>query len=179
MTTLVKAAWALYIANMLSLAEVVFGQAVNGRQMSLEGVDRFLGPCLNFVPIRVKLPPGGRLQDLLHRVHSEQVETMPYGSIPAAEIIEKCTTWPAGPDLRFIVQHQNIQLHQDMPLHDVEVDSMFANLQPLDEVWVFSVPYPDQLEIEVCVDSSVLSGTGGVLFEADSYYGGDVSVVCG
>ncbi|PKX89648.1 nonribosomal peptide synthetase fmqA [Aspergillus novofumigatus IBT 16806] len=161
MATLIKAAAAFYLARLLVRMDIVFGQTVNGRNMTLDNVDIILGPCLNFIPIRVTLRLAWTVKDLLAHVYQQHTLSLPYDYIPLPEIVQECTEWPAESELRFIVQHQNIQLEQKLPLEgitDVKY-SLFANFDPLKEVWVFSEPHSDRLEIQVCSNSSVLTQT--------------------
>ncbi|GAQ07631.1 hypothetical protein ALT_4952 [Aspergillus lentulus] len=148
MATLIKAAAAFYLTRLLAKTDIVFGQTVNGRNMALDNVDVILGPCLNFIPMRVALQPEWTVQDLLANNTCE---------------------WPAGSELTFIVQHQNIRLEQNLPLEgmaDVRY-SLFANFDPLKEVWVFSEPHSDWLEIQICANSGVLTKTQSAFLSAE------------
>ncbi|KAG2025230.1 hypothetical protein GB937_002991 [Aspergillus fischeri] len=159
MATLIKAAAAFYLTRLLAQADIVFGQTVNGRNMALDNVDTILGPCLNFIPMRVALQPEWTVQDLLAHVYQQHMRSVPYDYMPLPEIIHECTDWAAGSELTFIVQHQSIQLKQTLPLEgmaDVQY-SLFANFDPLKEVWVFSEPHSDRLEIQICANSGVLT----------------------
>ena len=53
--TILKAAWALVLTEISSSTDVVFDHVISGRNMSVEGadVDKILGLCLNFIPVRV------------------------------------------------------------------------------------------------------------------------------
>ncbi|PKX93386.1 uncharacterized protein P174DRAFT_452585 [Aspergillus novofumigatus IBT 16806] len=79
--------------------------------------------------------------------------------MPLPVIIQECKAWPVGSELMFIVQHQNIQLEQTLPLEgmtDVRY-SLFANFDPLKEVWLSSEPHSNRLEIQICANSGVLT----------------------
>ncbi|KAF4179267.1 hypothetical protein CNMCM7927_001933 [Aspergillus lentulus] len=169
MATLIKAAAAFYLTRLLAKTDIVFGQTVNGRNMALDNVDVILGPCLNFIPMRVALQPEWTVQDLLAHVYQQHMRSVPYDYMPLPEIIQECTEWPAGSELTFIVQHQNIRLEQNLPLEgmaDVRY-SLFANFDPLKEVWVFSEPHSDRLEIQICANSGVLTKTQSAFLSAE------------
>jgi amino acid adenylation domain-containing protein len=158
MATLVKAACGSYLTRLLSQNDVVFGHTVNGRSLSLDHIESLLGCCLNFIPIRVQLDPKWAVLDLLRHVQSQYTRALQYEHLELRDIFQNSTDWPAESQLTFIVQHQNIELSHSIPLNGLDVQySKFARFDPLNEVWVFSEPHPDRLEIQICANSRVLS----------------------
>ncbi|OJJ03909.1 hypothetical protein ASPVEDRAFT_85331 [Aspergillus versicolor CBS 583.65] len=158
MASLVKAACAFYLSQLLSQNDIVFGHTVNGRNLALSHVETLLGCCLNFIPLRVVLNPSWTVMDLLSHVQAQYTRTLPYEHLELSDILGSATSWGADIQLSFIVQHQNIELSHNMPLDGLQVQySKFAQFDPLKEVWVFSEPHPDRLEIQVCANTAVLS----------------------
>ncbi|OJD36901.1 nonribosomal peptide synthetase [Diplodia corticola] len=102
-------AWALTLAIVSRESDVVFGHTVAGRRtfsLGGGGADGVLGPCVNTVPVRVRLPsadqpqrPGSMtLQDVLAKVSDQSAQTMPFESTGLDEIVENYAppTWDAS-----------------------------------------------------------------------------------
>ena len=111
--TILKAAWTFVLVQLSGLNDVVFGNLVSGRNADVEGVEDIVGPCLNIIPVRVRLDTKWTAQDLLLKMQSQQVASMPYESLGFRQIVQNCTSWPEWTYFSSIVQHQNIQ--QDFP----------------------------------------------------------------
>ncbi|MEU4221988.1 condensation domain-containing protein, partial [Actinoplanes sp. NPDC026623] len=90
--TLVQAAWGLVLARMTGAADVVFGAVVSGRPPELPGVDTMVGLLVNTVPVRVRLRPGERVDQLLVRLRDEQLLLLPHHSTRLTEIRRQAGT---------------------------------------------------------------------------------------
>jgi len=112
--TVLKAAWALTLAQMSGRSDIVFGNLISGRNAAVDGVEDIVGPCVNIIPVRVKLESKLTALDILKRIQGQQVDNMSYESLGFREIIQQCTNWPEWTYFSSVVQHQNIS--QDMPL---------------------------------------------------------------
>ncbi|RDW92973.1 nonribosomal peptide synthetase fmqA [Aspergillus mulundensis] len=168
MATLVKAASAFFLSRHLNTHDVVFGHTVNGRNLALPHIESLLGCCLNFIPLRVTLPhslSAWTIHDLLHHTQTQYTRALPHEHIELRDIrahTAATTAWPADTEpLSFIVQHQNIDLGYTLPLEgetgQLEVQwSRFAQFEPKDEVWVFTEPHADRLEVQVAANRGVL-----------------------
>jgi hypothetical protein len=172
MATLVKAASAFFLSRHLGQRDVVFGHTVNGRNLPLDNIESLLGCCLNFIPLRVTFPEDPAewtVMDLLNHAQTQYTRSLSHEHVELREIFQHSTNWPAETPLSFIVQHQNIDLSYSLPLQGAVVDgdgeddgpldvqfSRFARFDPLDEVWIFTEPHADRLEVQVCASSRVL-----------------------
>ena len=112
--TVLKAAWALTLAQLSGSSDVVFGNLISGRNAAVDGVEDIVGPCVNIIPIRVRLDSKSTALDVLRKIQGQQVDSMSYESLGFREIIQHCTNWPEWSYFSSIVQHQNIS--QEMPL---------------------------------------------------------------
>ncbi|GFF57195.1 nonribosomal peptide synthetase 12 [Aspergillus udagawae] len=178
MATLVKSACAFFLAHHLSARDVVFGHTVNGRNIPMDNIESLLGCCLNFIPLRITFPDSfdeWTVLDLMNHAQHQYIRALPHEHVELRSIFQHSTSWPAETPLSFIVQHQNIDLSYRLPLrgqvsngvskadaHDEDDDlldvrfSRLAVFDPLEEVWVFTEPHPDRLEVQVCANSRVL-----------------------
>ncbi|GIJ83208.1 nonribosomal peptide synthase [Aspergillus pseudoviridinutans] len=179
MATLVKSASAFFLAHHLRSRDVVFGHTVNGRNLPMNNIESMLGCCLNFIPLRITFPESfaeWTVLDLMNHAQSQYIRALAHEHVELRDIFQQSTSWPAEMPLSFIVQHQNIDLSYRLPLrgsvsngvskadaHGEDADdlldvcfSRFAVFDPLEEVWVFTEPHPDRLEVQVCANSRVL-----------------------
>ncbi|EAW07086.1 nonribosomal peptide synthetase fmqA [Aspergillus clavatus NRRL 1] len=180
MATLVKSASAFFLAHHLRARDVIFGHTVNGRNLPMDNIESLLGCCLNFIPLRITFPESfdeWTVLDLMNHAQHQYIRALAHEHVELRDIFQHSTSWPAETPLSFIVQHQNIDLSYRLPLRgpvndrvgkadanaegdDDLLDVRFSRLavfDPLDEVWVFTEPHPDRLEVQVCANSRVLA----------------------
>ena len=112
--TVLKAAWAMTMSQLLGESDVVFGNLISGRNAPVENVEDMVEPCLNIIPVRVRLDSNWSALELLRKIQSQQVASMPFENLGFREIIQKCTDWPEWSYFSSTVQHQN--LAQDVTL---------------------------------------------------------------
>lgn len=108
--TVIKAAWALVLAQLSGKHDVVFGHTISGRNATVPNVDTTVGPCLNIVPVRIQFCENWSGLDLLRYVQDQQVANMPYESLGFREITRHCTEWPDWTNFTSLIQHQNVSI---------------------------------------------------------------------
>ncbi|KAL9133158.1 MAG: hypothetical protein Q9175_005664 [Cornicularia normoerica] len=106
--TILKAAWTSALAQLSGNSDIVFGNLISGRNVAVEGVESIVGPCLNIIPVRITLDPTWTALDLLRRIQTQQVASMPFESLGFREIVQHCTDWPEWTYFPTMVQHQNL-----------------------------------------------------------------------
>lgn len=161
-STILKAAWSLVLAQFCGASDIVFGNLISGRNAPIEGVEEMIGPCMNIVPIRVRLDKDWKYNDLLSHLHAQQSAMIPYETMPFADIVEKCTQWPKSTRFGSVVQHQNLPIAaQDVDRlgeHMWKPTGSIAYPGLCDEVdsWVCSVPDGDRITIGLRYNDWVL-----------------------
>lgn len=110
--TILKAAWAMVLADLSSSTDIVFGHLVSGRNMSVDGlaIDDVLGPCLNIIPVRVKLSDSNTtVGSVLRQVHDQHLGSMPFETFGMDKMLSALAAHKA-PWARFssVVQYQNL-----------------------------------------------------------------------
>ncbi|KAI9691601.1 MAG: NRPS [Bathelium mastoideum] len=118
--TILKAAWALVLAQTAASSDVVFGHIISGRNATVPGLAQVVGPCLNINPVRTKFKPGWTALDLLHDVQGQQVANMPHESLGFREIAKHCTDWPDCTSFSSVIQHQNLEAITDYRFGDID-----------------------------------------------------------
>lgn len=76
--TLIRGAWALVSARHTGSDDVVFGETLTGRDISLRGVEDVLGPLNATVPIRVRVDRGVSAAAYLRAVQAAVSARVPY-----------------------------------------------------------------------------------------------------
>ncbi|KAL4976782.1 hypothetical protein BDW66DRAFT_150741 [Aspergillus desertorum] len=113
--TVMQSAWAVTLAKICAQDDVVFGLTVNGRN-AVPGAENTIGPCLNFIPIRVTFKERWTGLDLFRFLQDQQVANMTYESLGFREIIRRCTDWPESTFFTTSVLHQNVDYEGHMQL---------------------------------------------------------------
>ncbi|KAK4187683.1 hypothetical protein QBC35DRAFT_452099 [Podospora australis] len=108
--TVLKAAWAMVLANLSASSDVVFGELIDGRHVRLPGnqsVAGVMGPTVNTIPVRVQFPDSSLTPlNLLQYIHGQHVSGIPFENLGSLTIVEKCTPWPYWTRFSTLVQHQ-------------------------------------------------------------------------
>jgi amino acid adenylation domain-containing protein len=104
--TLVHAAWALQLARATLRPEVTFGSVVWGRPHDLPGAEGIVGPCMNTLPVRVRVPPGERLGAWVSALHAELLAGREHGHVPLARIRSLAHLPPGRPLFESVVAFQ-------------------------------------------------------------------------
>ncbi|MCE6995222.1 amino acid adenylation domain-containing protein [Saccharothrix sp. S26] len=81
-----NAAWAMVLASQVGRDDVVFGTAVAGRPVEVDGVEHVIGMFLNTIPTRVALNPRETVLELLRRIQAERTALMSYEHVGLGEI---------------------------------------------------------------------------------------------
>jgi amino acid adenylation domain-containing protein/non-ribosomal peptide synthase protein (TIGR01720 family) len=86
LNTLLQGAWALLLAHYAGAGDVVFGGVVAGRPYDLPGAGSIVGPFINTLPVRVRLPAERPLGEWLRQLQDEQAEQRQHEDSPLVEI---------------------------------------------------------------------------------------------
>ena len=110
-----KAAWAVVLAQHSHLSDVVFGCLVSGRTPLGQRYSSAVGPCVNLIPVRLNVAGANSTRRFLQAVKDQHANSMEHEHMGFRRIANSCTTWPARTSFAggSIVQHQNIPLAAD------------------------------------------------------------------
>lgn len=76
--TLIRGAWALVASQYTGSPDVVFGETLTGRDISLRGVEDVLGPLNATVPVRVRIDRGASTASYLRGVQAAMSARTPF-----------------------------------------------------------------------------------------------------
>ena len=86
LNTVLQGLWAVLLARLSNLNDIVFGITVSGRSPELAGIEQMVGLFINTVPLRVRLHPGERFVDALARIQESQSEMLNVYHLGLSEI---------------------------------------------------------------------------------------------
>ena len=157
--TVLKAAWALVLAQHANTPDVVFGHLVSGRAGTMDGIDDVVGPCINLVPVRIRLSRTSTASELLSSVQDQYIAAIPHETLGFNRVIQECTNWPRRTRFSSVVQHQNIEEVTSVPFEhgktNAEVQLSCPDHDSAD-LWIISIPKSDKIEVTLnCNDGLV------------------------
>ncbi|KAI1739959.1 hypothetical protein F4680DRAFT_466122 [Xylaria scruposa] len=81
LSTMLRSALAIVISLYTDSTDLVFGATVSGRNASVSGVEKILGPTIATVPVRMKIPKDEVISDYVRKVQQDAVDMIPYEQI--------------------------------------------------------------------------------------------------
>jgi amino acid adenylation domain-containing protein/non-ribosomal peptide synthase protein (TIGR01720 family) len=84
--TVVQLAWAMVLRWYTGSLNPSFGIVCSGRDLPIDGVDDIFGPLIGMLACRVPLDGASTVADLLCRVHSSYLESLPYQTVSMAAV---------------------------------------------------------------------------------------------
>ncbi|MEC4021062.1 non-ribosomal peptide synthetase, partial [Streptomyces sp. H27-D2] len=86
LNTVVQAAWAVVVGQLVGRRDVVFGATVAGRPADLPGMEDMLGLFINTVPVRVSFDPAQTIAELLTGLQAQQSALLDHQHLGLTEI---------------------------------------------------------------------------------------------
>ncbi|KAI0880199.1 uncharacterized protein GGS22DRAFT_193548 [Annulohypoxylon maeteangense] len=110
--TILKGAWSIVLSNLSSTDDVVFGQLIEGKNLSLPtgkvDISGVVGPVGNIIPVRTQLPDTPITPyEYCRRIQGQHVASVPYEGMQTSDIVQKCTPWPSWSRFSTVVCHRN------------------------------------------------------------------------
>jgi amino acid adenylation domain-containing protein len=91
-----KAAWALVLAQHAKCHDVVFADLVSGRAGVDPSIANAVGCCSTPIPVRIRLGPSSTYADIVYAVQEQQLDSIPFETFGFSGIAQHCTDWPVG-----------------------------------------------------------------------------------
>jgi amino acid adenylation domain-containing protein len=134
--SLPTAAWAIVLANRLSVRDVVFGEVVSGRNIGVPGADKIFGPTWQYIPFRVPFSSSWSYLDLLEFVQQQHVTSASHEGMGLSEIVSNCTNWDPKEVTWFdTVVHQAPAWTEEMDFSGIaaKFEVVYPHMEPLRE----------------------------------------------
>ncbi|RDK37603.1 acetyl-CoA synthetase-like protein [Aspergillus phoenicis ATCC 13157] len=156
--TLVNAAFAFTLAEMVCSQDVTFGLVLNTRDLPINGVEAILGPCINLSPVRVQSQQACTVSDLCQNLHDSYTAVSRHGYVELPDIVANCTDWPRDSDFGCLINHFPPNRTPWFSLKDAEmVDfSMDTRIDLTDQLLVRSIVGEGTWEVQVLTSSNVM-----------------------
>lgn len=157
--TVIKASWALVLAEMAETDDVVFGSVVWGRNAPFPEVESVAGACINNIPVRARLHKAATHVALLQQVQDQYFEAVDYECYQYKRIVSECTDWKPWERLSTLVEYEN--LGEDTSSFPMNGDQRFTVDEirpPADrhDITIYSMPLGDQTFIALDYCASVV-----------------------
>lgn len=147
---IVKAAWALTLANLTNSRDVVFGEVVSGRNMGDPVSERSAGCCTNIVPVRAAFEDTWTISTFLSRLQEARLTRLPHETIGFREILRSCTDYPRSTHFTSQLNHLDQAPRWALNIGGVGYDISLAfpeGAQDLAHISVTSVSHIGAVEI--------------------------------
>ncbi|KAJ4156272.1 hypothetical protein NW754_007896 [Fusarium falciforme] len=120
--TLFTAAVSLLLAKHTKSRDVVFGRVVSGRQDLSANCQDMVGPCINEVPVRVRIDEGDGMDGLLRAIQDQYTSSFRHETLGFQEVKENCTDWPdATNEFGCCIAFQNLNLHPEAEVEGQQI----------------------------------------------------------
>lgn len=148
--TVIKAAWAIVLQEYTGTTDdLVFGQFVNTRNLSLPGIDDIVGPCFNVIPVRVPRSMLSRsMYDLLRTIQSQHAECIDFETIGWRDMFSQRPGDPTADLPGSVVKFQNFIPEPERQigrLHCRKLPHMYFKIPPFKTVYLIVYPRPTKI----------------------------------
>ncbi|KAL0257647.1 NRPS protein [Diplodia seriata] len=131
--TLLAAAWGLVLAARCGVRDVVFGGVGTGRGVDVPGVGDVagvVGPCYQYVPVRVVFGAGVKAGEVLKALQEERARGVPFESVGWEGLREVAGGWEGKEWWESVVQHMDVEDFDEMPFAGGKARVEIANPHP-------------------------------------------------
>lgn len=160
--TVVKAAWGIVLAAITDSPDVVFGELVSGRYLTMDGIEAVLGPCMNFVPVRMVFENVNQAEErckpnnglaILRRVHAQYVSSLSHETVGFRHIIRHATSWPKWERFSSIVNFINESTQADSSTSDehIQQGAYVERSHDKTDIWIMCLPQSKMGELCITV----------------------------
>jgi acyl carrier protein len=151
-----QAAWAITLAGLTGVDDVVFGLVVSGRTVELPGVDRTVGHLTNTVPVRIGTRPGTAAGAWLREMTVRHAMTLANEHTALTEI-HPLTEIPAGsPLVRSVLVVQNYPQSRAEEVRSVRISHAEAQESVPMPMTLFVVP-GDAIDLRLSYRTELVS----------------------
>ncbi|MBL4601287.1 MAG: amino acid adenylation domain-containing protein, partial [Emcibacteraceae bacterium] len=86
MNVILQVAWSYLLHRYSGEEDIVFGSTISGRPADLPGVETMMGLFINSVPVKVSFKDNPTIEELIRKVHQENISREEYGYLSLPEI---------------------------------------------------------------------------------------------
>jgi amino acid adenylation domain-containing protein len=148
-TVVINVAWALVLQKLAGHDDVTFGNVTTGRNGSLPGLDTVIGPCVNMLPMRLRLHHGSSLnrraylRELVEASAQQVDQRTSYEGLDWEETVNECTKWSSGSRYSSAVHFRNMAFEPELLLGKNKVNFAWYELVAAPH-WTTVLVYPEE-----------------------------------
>ncbi|RAL62410.1 hypothetical protein DID88_004976 [Monilinia fructigena] len=135
MATLIRGAWALVASQYTGSDDVVFGETLAGRDISLKGVESIVGPLIATVPVRINVNRSSSIESYLQSVQQSMLARIPYQHMGMQNIrkVSQDAQHACETGTGLVINSEPEYVGSDLGFKsgDVELESLHFNPYPL------------------------------------------------
>lgn len=135
MATLIRGAWALVASQYTGSDDVVFGETLAGRDISLKGVENIVGPLIATVPVRINVNRSSSIESYLQSVQQSMLARIPYQHMGMQNIrkVSQDAQHACEAGTGLVINSEPEYVGSDLGFEsgDVELESLHFNPYPL------------------------------------------------
>jgi aryl carrier-like protein len=147
--TILRAAWALVVGSQTGSDDIIYGETLSGRDISLPGIGDILGPTLTTVPTRVEIDRDATIGHFLKNLHEKATEVIPYQHTGLQNIKRLGPSMSIACDFKNLLVLQSAEESNDQP----------QILRPLEEELEQESFFTYPLVVECSIESNKLGLT--------------------
>jgi amino acid adenylation domain-containing protein len=137
---------ALAISKLTGLSDITVGVVVSGRTLFPNQLE-IAGPCVNFIPLRVKFDDGMKFHDIVQSIHDQRIAGLAFEASQMRDIAKASNSWAPTDLFGFILQFQNIDEKPAVQIGGTQakieiVEGPMVYFDPT--IYVFAMPQGDQ-----------------------------------
>jgi amino acid adenylation domain-containing protein/non-ribosomal peptide synthase protein (TIGR01720 family) len=152
LNTILQGAWGVLLGKYSGEEDIAFGTTVSGRPVDLPGSETIIGPFINTLPVRMKIPLRSSLLSWLSELQSDQIE---YGHYAYSSLVEQYSEIPLGVPL-----YESILVFENYPVdrssedyeHRVEISDVHSPVRTKFPLTIVSGP-GSELPLSIAYDS--------------------------
>ncbi|KAK2871711.1 NRPS, partial [Arthroderma sp. PD_2] len=147
----IHTAWALTLRSFVGIEDTCFGYLSSGRDAPIEGADAAVGPFINMLACRVKIPGDAPLISILEQVQKDYMDSLPHKHTSLAEVqhalklsdtslFNTCVSYRKLPPTND-KKKPLISFDVFAPTHDPDEYPISINIEASDEVVAIDLDY--------------------------------------
>ena len=91
LSIVIRAAWALLLAQYSNTKDITFGLTLSGRFAALQGIEDLIGPTITSLPIRTLIDPSKPIRSFLKSLQDQATEMIPFEQTGIQDITRSCS----------------------------------------------------------------------------------------
>ena len=156
LATIVSSAWAFVLSRLSGNSDIIYGRVVHGRNAAIAGIEEVIGPCMNYVPIRITFRHNWTWHDLLLAVQQQQTDLGEADSLDPTDMEGRIEDGLQAFEFDSVVQHQGFSFLAESSQERPRVGFFTNPYYVVPSILkIYSYPSGDNMKLRVQTNSHV------------------------